>query len=112
MPTARPRRRPGLSEEARNSREWGPQFVTLYNNLSKGDQSTLTAMLQHKNSALVTAKCSANDLFWTHLSLVGLSEQDPESLAEGLPEIARAFKLTDEGRSTIPGLLEAGGIRN
>ncbi|MBO6783318.1 MAG: hypothetical protein JJ899_08630 [Alphaproteobacteria bacterium] len=102
---------PGMSEQAKTSNAWGPRFVSLYNNLNKGDQATLDAMLDHRNSALVTSKCSPNDLFWTHLSLVGLSEEDPESLSEGLPEIARAFKLTDQGRRRIPAMLEAGGVR-
>lgn len=101
---------PGLSQEALDSEDWAPTFVRLLSRLNEGDRSTLVAILIADNAALVTNKCSNNDLLWTHLSLVGISEEDPDSVPVGLPEdvagTIRAFTLTDHGRDTLPGLLQ------
>lgn len=97
---------PGLSVEAVDSEDWGPTFVRLFKRLNDGDKSTLAAMLEIDNSALLTNKCSNNDLLWTHLSLLGMSQEDPDS---GLPAEAtedfRVFILTDHGREALPGLI-------
>lgn len=103
--TAAPK--PGPSQEAMNSRAWGPTLVKLFNALSKGDKSILAAVLNKPGAATLTTECSNNDFFWTHLSLVGMSELAPDAVPAGLPIQARAFKLTEQGAQVLPGLLRA-----
>ena len=99
---------PGLSQEAVDSEDWNPTFVRLFKNLNEGDRSTLAAIVEIDNSALLTNKCSDNDLLWTHLSLVGMSREDPDP---GLPPEAtadfRVFVLTEYGREMLPDLIRS-----
>ncbi len=104
---------PGVSQEALDSQDWGPTFVTLFKRLNDGDKSTLAAISEIDNAALLTNKCSNNDLLWTHLSLVGMSREDPDS---GLPAEAaenfRVFNLTDLGRKELPALIQSAVQQN
>ena len=102
---------PGLSQKALESKDWGPKLVELFNNLSKGDKSIVAAILRKPGAALMTTKCSNNDLFWTHLSLVGMSEVVPDAVPAAAADFARAFKLTARGSRDLPGLLRLDGIR-
>lgn len=102
---------PGPSPAARKSKDWGPKFVELFNTLSKGDKSTVVAILQRPGAALLTTKCSNNDLFWTHLSLIGLSGEAPDAVPAALAETGRAFELTEQGSQTLPLLLRADGLQ-
>ncbi len=107
---------PGVSQEAQDSLDWGPTFVKLFKGLSDGDKSTLVAILRQSDAVLLTTKCSANDLFWTHLSLVEMSEEAPDVIPEEWPqELAdnsRAFGLTEYGREVLPGLLQTAARMN
>ncbi len=100
---------PGLSNQAQKSKSWGPSLVKLFNNLSAGDKSILVAVLQKRGGVLLTTKCSNNDLFWIHLSLVGMSEVKPDAIPTGLPAAQakkmRAFKLTASGYQRLPSFL-------
>ena len=104
---------PGLSQAALDSKDWGPTFVRLFKRLNDGDKSTLAAIVEVGNAALLTNKCSNNDLLWTHLSLVGMSQEDPDS---GLPAEAaddfRVFILTDHGREVLPDLIQSAVRQN
>ncbi len=92
---------PGLLGDMPDLREWNVEFVELYNNLSKGDRSTLVAVLRQDATVLMTSRCSPNDLLWTHLSLVGMSEVDDGVVAEQLAERVRGYRLTRFGRDFL-----------
>lgn len=100
---------PGLSKQAQKSKSWGPALVKLFNNLSAGDKSAVVAVLQRPDGILLITKCSNNDLFWTHISLVGMSEVKPEAIPSGLPAAQtkkfRAYRLTTSGYQRLPSFL-------
>ena len=102
---------PGPSPEALHSKSWGPKLKVLFNNLSDGEKSNVLAVMETPDAALLTMKCSNNDLFWIHLSLVGMSEVEPDSLPELLADKGRAWKLTGLGYRTLPALLRSDAMR-
>jgi len=109
-PDGTPVPEPGLSTEAANSMGWGPMFGALYMDLSDGDRSTVVGALQTPGAAVLTARCSPNDIFFSHMSLVGWSEVVPDGVPAELAKLPigqqfRSYKITDLGRSALPNLL-------
>lgn len=102
---------PGFSQEATESKTWGPKFVELYGQLSKGDQSIVAAMVQDTGVAMTT-KCSNHDLFWTHLSLLGWSKVVTNGIPPELQKIGRTYALTDKGKKSVRELLMTLAIMN
>lgn len=98
---------PGVSEAATASKNWESKFVELYSALSRGDKSVVASALKVGNAEVLTTRCSAHDLFWTHLSLVGMSEVVDMGLPEPVRELTRAYKLTTHGQNALSDLLRA-----
>ncbi len=97
---------PGFSEAAMHAYEFGPQLKASFDALSDGEVSTVVALLEHPGSTLLTMKCSANDVFWTHLSLVGLSDTSDDAVPADLAGKARGYRVTEEGQQLLPGLID------
>ena len=102
-----PAPQPGPSKAAAASKSWEPKFVELYSSLSKGDKSVVASALKVPNAEILTTRCSNHDLFWSHLSLAGISEVVDIGLPEPVKELTRAYKLTPSGRKSLPDLLRA-----
>ena len=98
---------PGPSQAAKQSKTWGPKFVELFSNLSRGDKSVVVSALKVGDAAILTTRCSNHDLFWTHLSLVEMSEVVDSGLPEPVRELTRSYKLTAHGQKALPDLLSA-----
>ena len=95
-----PAPKPGPLPEASKSAAWGEKFVELYMNLSKADKSTIDAVLKVGDETVLITRCSPHDLFWTHLSLLELSEVVDAKLPDPVAELTRAYKLTSKGRES------------
>ena len=97
-----PAPKPGLAPDAGKSAAWGAKFVELFGNLSKGDKSTVDAALKVENAQVLVTRCTPHDLFWTHLSLLGLSEVVDAKLPDPVAELTRAYQLTSKGQKVLP----------
>ena len=91
--------------------EFRSGLVEAYRAMSPGDRSTLHVMTRgtlprDAPASLMTTQGSPNDVFWTLLSTVGLSEpgKPNKELSEALPTI-RMWKLTENGAKVVPGLV-------
>ena len=96
---------PGPSSEAEASPTWKAKFVELYSNLSRGDKSVVDAVLKVGDEPVLISRCSPHDLFWTHLSLLGLSEVVDAKLPDPVGKLTRAYKLTPKGQKLLPGYI-------
>lgn len=87
-----------------------PDFSALkrhYAQMSEGDRSCVTSVLQIKDASQATAVGSHHDKFYEELSRYGMANSVP--LGPELEELAvvRSWKLTDIGRKKVPVLLLA-----
>ena len=98
---------PGRSQATKESETWQRKFVELLSNLSRGDKSTVDAALKVGTEPVLTTRCANQDLFWGHLSLVGMSEVVDMGLPEPVKKLTRAYKLTPFGQKTLPDLMSA-----
>ncbi len=92
-----------------NSKSWGPELLAHYTNMSHGDRSTFQAALVQPDAVLMTDKCTAKDLFWIHLSWVGMSEpreHDFKKFPEAMREKLRIWGLTERAHEVMHGLAQ------
>lgn len=83
----------------------------LARRLSPGDVSVLMLGMADPDGKLMTTAGSANDIFWSALEELGLTEElaVPDDVAEELEDAGLTMKLyavTLRGHAEIPALLE------
>jgi hypothetical protein len=83
----------------------------LAQRLNSGDVSVLLYGVENPGTRMMTTKGSANDVFWSALEKVGLTESHPvpddiggELEAAGIT--LRFYTVTEQGEAEIPALLE------